>query len=1041
MAETNVGGVGYTVRISGDTSKFLREMDNARKSYEKFEAGIDKMVSRFEQAISRMEKSTSSVTKSARNTSKATQDSFSKIEKSITPTIGKLEDLTASYNKIRREASRVGNTEGFAKIDRAMAAYNKQARTGFESTAHMREATTRLSQEMNVVAKETRYYESTIVKMQNSIGKAEREVATLTARMTAFGASEQEITPLNNALQRYREDLKAAGGDATKVSQANNRYNNSINQVKNSMEVQRKSIRGASSDQSEFVKQMQNSSKAVQLALGPLSGIAARITAFTSLVRTNTVSIAGFTASITGLVVATNRIITVGIEYERQLLNLEASITDTGRATQTTVQEMDELSRSIASATLTSSTAARNAINILMTFQGLATETFEDILLAAQGVASAFGGNLVASTRLLARAIEQPSNSLDSLRRVGIQLNDQQKELIKTFESTGQVARAQAVLMDRISVFQARATAEAQGLAGQLDAVGDNFQTLLETISQNISANDRLADVYQVVNDTIVDLIQNQDRISNIIEGVSKVISVAGKALTLFVSNIELVVAAITGVFAGAVTKGVIALTRFLGVNQAIALLLKGNFVSSVQSAAAAIRGKTAATLSLATASRGLLAALGPVGISLAAAGAAFAVMTNNAGRSQAAMERVSKAQEALSYTSGDAEQKMKDLSSATGEVTDQMVRQAQVISKEYERNLQIALNGAGDMWAQYAAAIDSELSKLNQKVEQSTRLKPFGDLTDLQEERTEIVNFRNDVEAAFETVTNGGQVSEQAIESLKDRAVELGLSMDFIESIEQLSQLSENANEAKTAFEEMAEAVRMGQVDSLKLLEGMNDAFGDLLYNTEQFRTLGLVATQQQFVSTGDTAMEMYRDIFQSQMRMLDAQKAAGEIGFDEWADGIDRIRVEWESAALAATEYADRVKEARLEGVTDAFTKMAREISLVNAETQDARAELERMYEVEDKISSFASEFEAVKDSPALLEEALKAANAEMIAVGQAAIFSSEMISTLGSSVMSAESRMQMIREALASVSDQLVGYTTNTRSATTATKQKEQ
>jgi len=416
------------------------------------------------------------------------------------------------------------------------------------------------------------------------------------------------------------------------------------------------------------VEQIQHTTKAVQMALGPLSGVAARLTAFNSLVRSNTVGVAAFTASIVGLVVATRNIIDTGMEYERQLLSLESSIMATGRSAQVTAGELDNMARSIANATLTSAHEARKALNILLTFHNISVDIFEEIVTAAQGISSAFGSDLTANTRLLARAIEQPSNSLDSLRRVGIQFTDQQKELIRLFEKTGQVAKAQEIVFERIEVFIERAKNEAEGLAGQLDAVSDNMALLVETISTQINTNERLSEVYEKINAGLEAIIQNTDGIAAVIEGFSKTLSVFSKILSFVGKNIEFVGALLTAVFVGGLTKVILLIGRWMAAQLKVIPAIVATTAALFKKQTAA-NAAAASTTRLATSLRLLNLSFGAV--SLIAGVVSFAIMKVVSANYQAerSTQAVSRAQKALTASSEEALEAMQKLQETTGAV------------------------------------------------------------------------------------------------------------------------------------------------------------------------------------------------------------------------------------------------------------------------------------------------------------------------------------------------------------------------------------
>ncbi|AHX01186.1 putative tape measure protein [Nitrincola phage 1M3-16] len=872
-----VGGVGYDVQMDADVSRL-------KSSLQSLEAAFRGLESTLNASTKAMDSSLNKVAQTASKAGKTSSDAFEGVSKKIEPTMGKLEDIEEKYSKIRQEAAKIsGATDGFDKITLAMKAYKDQLRDGFESTSHMAEATGRLNREMNQVQQETNKYNSVMLKIQNTIATAEREVATLTTRMVSFGATEEDLTPLNQALERYKANLEGAGTSQAAIVQASNEYKAAINDIKNGMEAKGKSIRTAANDTSLFTQQLQNTTKAVQLALGPLSGIAARITAFTSLVKTNTVAIAAFTATITGIVVASNRVVRAGMEYERQLLNLQAAIEATGRVAEITGDQLDAMSRRIAQATLTNANAARSAINVLLTYDNLASDLFERIATTAQGIASAFGGDIVASTRLLARALEQPANSLDSLRRVGIQFTESQREQIRTYEALGQRAKAQNIILERTSVFYNRAQEEAKGLAGQLDAVGDNIAELTEEISKQIGTTEALTQVYTTVNEFIRELIDDSDRLANIISSVDIAISATGKAIEFLIDNFHLLSAAMAALFVGAAVKMAGALIAIIAnmkvfqkeTWQSIAAirakdaLIKQHITTlvaqgvSLEQATIRARAYSGAMLAMRT----VLTSVLPF---MAALGAAMYLVSRQSVGNVDGAQRLQTAYTHLTNGSHNLNRANQQLRTSLGEVTDEMVKQFEVVTKEAE----ISYKAAERAMNSYYSSLDSNMreARRNYVREQSTgMMDAFGQDAGAATASQAFQRLQKDLEFTFKTIQSGGAVSEQYFVELKARAAEFGVELENIDKLSDLQNLRDNVTDAQSALEGMNNSLRDGAVDAAQLFSTIRKEFGELFKDLESDKDFGLLNQIQSLIDANDQlAEQMAKDYFAPQREAI---------------------------------------------------------------------------------------------------------------------------------------------------------------------------
>jgi hypothetical protein len=86
----------------------------------------------------------------------------------------------------------------------------------------------------------------------------------------------------------------------------------------------------------------------------------------------------------------------------------------------------------------------------LLTFGAVATEQFDRAQRAAVDLSARMGGDLQASTLLVGKALNDPVKGMAALRRVGIQLTEQQKTQIEGFVKSNQVAKAQGIILTEL---------------------------------------------------------------------------------------------------------------------------------------------------------------------------------------------------------------------------------------------------------------------------------------------------------------------------------------------------------------------------------------------------------------------------------------------------------------------------------------------------------------------------------------------------------------------------------------------------------------
>ena len=176
------------------------------------------------------------------------------------------------------------------------------------------------------------------------------------------------------------------------------------------------------------------------------------------------------------------------VQFERQQLRLEAQIRATGRTSQITSKELIQMSREIGRATLASQQGVREAQGILMSFLSVSTQDMERILYVAQDVAEVMGGDIVAATKQMAVALEDPISGLGRLTRTGTTFTKEQKELIKSLAETGRMAEAQhEILKVMESQYGGTGKAAAQGLGGAIDTLGEALTDLRVEIGSRLA--------------------------------------------------------------------------------------------------------------------------------------------------------------------------------------------------------------------------------------------------------------------------------------------------------------------------------------------------------------------------------------------------------------------------------------------------------------------------------------------------------------------------------------------------------------------------
>ena len=258
-----------------------------------------------------------------------------------------------------------------------------------------------------------------------------------------------------------------------------------VNIKKSTEEVKkfRKEVQGASTTGNFMSKQLQKAATASSALHGPLNGISGRLSAMSTAFRIAGVGAVGLGSALGGLAVGFKAGLTTLIDTEHQLARVEGVLMATGGAAGFTTKAIDEMSREIAMSTLASTEGVRAAAAALGTFTTISGDTFERTLRVSQDLAEVMGTDITGASMQLAKALDAPLLGMNSLRRSGVSFTNEQREMIKELEKSGDLFAQQEIILGAVES-QLKGVAEAAAsttFVGAVDTFGQSFSELFES--------------------------------------------------------------------------------------------------------------------------------------------------------------------------------------------------------------------------------------------------------------------------------------------------------------------------------------------------------------------------------------------------------------------------------------------------------------------------------------------------------------------------------------------------------------------------------
>lgn len=563
--------------IQGQVVINTKSVDQAITSVKRLETNVTKAFGLGGQAASSFAKTLNQQT-SAYSKVSAQSDNYRNI-------IAKAANTVANYEAAVRK-SNVADSQKEALIKQSTASlkgFEQAVIAGARSGQSLKNVTTELNVGLGQLKRDLtgattaerakiaagKELEKTQIRTEKAASVAAQQYERTAAAIRASTMSEAEkavkLRELDAAHKKLNNTLTKTTSTVRSTSAAQNSYKETLNKL--NVATKNTGYSQASKDAKTYSSEMRNLTSSVTVALGPLSGVASRLTALTGLFNRNAASIAIVLASVTALTVLFSKASQAVQEAEKQMLRVNAQLEIMGDRAQVTGADINAMAHSIAASTLLSAQEVREASGALIEFGGVGRSQFADVIKSAKGMSVVFGGNLQGNIRKLGRAIEDPIRGLKRLETVGVILTDSTQKQIKTLSAQGQKMAATSVLLEELASYQAAAESEAKGLAGAYDTLSGNLDKLYEDLFNASGAAVAMTDSVNKVADSVTDFMNSDagDIIGKMFERAAKLMGTAFDFALRHADALALALTFIAGSVVPKLFKGVGVLALSLG--------------------------------------------------------------------------------------------------------------------------------------------------------------------------------------------------------------------------------------------------------------------------------------------------------------------------------------------------------------------------------------------------------------------------------------------------------------------------------------------
>jgi hypothetical protein len=171
---------------------------------------------------------------------------------------------------------------------------------------------------------------------------------------------------------------------------------------------------------------------------------------------------------------------------ERAVAAVESRLKATGNAAGFTSKQLQAMASDLQNKSLFGDEEILTKVTQnLLTFGNIQGDVFRRAQAAALDLSTILGTDLLSSTIMFGKALNDPVAGITALSRAGVTFTAQQKEQIKALVETGKTLQAQQVILDEFEKFYAGAAEDAaKTTEGRLKAAGMAFGDAMEHVGE-----------------------------------------------------------------------------------------------------------------------------------------------------------------------------------------------------------------------------------------------------------------------------------------------------------------------------------------------------------------------------------------------------------------------------------------------------------------------------------------------------------------------------------------------------------------------------
>lgn len=312
---------------------------------------------------------------------------------------------------------------------------------------------------------------------QKNLDKTSQEYAELRGAILAKEVAAKKGIDTSSKEYKVLKDNIVAKEKATAATK-------SLQNAKKKLGIEQKKTTSATN---KFTDSLDKATKQAQLIDGPLGGVASRMTALSSIIKSGAFAFAGIGLASALAFREMAKGVSIAADTEVAMKSFEAQLVATEGAAGFTAEELDKLSRSFAMDTLASTDQLRDMVGVMLTFKNVSGDTFTRSISLAQDLGEALRQDPITASRTLGKVLENPLKNYKQLSRAGVNFSKEQKDQIREAQVQGDLYIAQGIILEELEgKFKDLAKSQADTLRGDIDTFNQKWEQTDEIIGKRL---------------------------------------------------------------------------------------------------------------------------------------------------------------------------------------------------------------------------------------------------------------------------------------------------------------------------------------------------------------------------------------------------------------------------------------------------------------------------------------------------------------------------------------------------------------------------